>query len=165
MLPDQANSLIHDFLAASEAQSGGTPALAVGSEESLLREMEAAFRVQVAAAKPLPEVPGFSFGRFIKSSRTLSGDLAGLEVREDGTVAFWLADCSGKGLSAAMYGAMLQGLILGSGKQDPGDVMTSVNRALYAAGTSNMFATCVYGVLIHVRILCVARTRDPYSRL
>jgi hypothetical protein len=144
--PDQTSSLIRDFLTAGENYSSAPPSPTPESE-SLLRDIQAALKVQVDAVLAAPEVNGFSFGRYSKPARYVSGDLAGLRERHDGRFAFWLADCSGKGLPAALYAALLQGLFLASFERHPENVMKSINSMLLSQRTSNMYATCVYGVL------------------
>ena len=85
---------------------------------------------------------------FQKSARSVGGDLYDFFVR-DGKLFFCIGDVSGKGVPAALYMAVVLSLFRGLGhlKDDPEEIIRSINRTVSDGNTSNMFCTFFLGVL------------------
>ena len=77
--------------------------------EQLQKELDIARQIQVALfPNTLPSVPGYELYASNRPSRTVSGDLYRIEVRENGTECVLLvADVSGKGIGASLLTASL----------------------------------------------------------
>ncbi|MBI4484341.1 MAG: SpoIIE family protein phosphatase [Acidobacteria bacterium] len=140
----------------------GLAAEAVRSIEHarLLQESEERKRLQreLALAREIQEalLPR-SFGdyRFFRAegfcipSRHVGGDYFDLVALDDGRYAFIIADVAGKGVSAALLAAMLQGslhsqLVLA---REPEQIVSELNRLLVSRSASSQFVTLVLGIL------------------
>ena len=83
------------------------------------------------------------------SCREIGGDFFDYIDLPDGRFGFALGDVSGKGTPAALLTAVLQGIFSGQATavQEPGDVMTRVNRGLLTRAVEARFATACFCVL------------------
>ena len=112
-------------------------------------EMGLARSIQAALLRK-PEVVDFAETyAFSQSARAVGGDLVHTMVRGDGGFAVAVGDVSGKGVSAALIMAMVQGFLgilheLGLAVREVPDV---VNRNLSRYSVGNRFITLVAGVL------------------
>jgi serine phosphatase RsbU (regulator of sigma subunit) len=81
--------------------------------------------------------------------RDVGGDLFEYYTHPDGGVSFAVADVSGKGTSAALVTAVVQGLLAGEAEATdiPGAVLTRVNRALCRRRVGSRFVTAFFGHL------------------
>ncbi len=78
----------------------------------------------------------------------VGGDFLDYFELADGSVGFYLGDVSGKGLPAAMYAALAVGILRGVHKtgQEPGSVVSVLNKRLMSRGGLRRHAAIVYGV-------------------
>ena len=84
-----------------------------------------------------------------RQMRALGGDCFQFVPLSGQRVALAIADASGKGLPAALIIANVQSSLRTAAlfaPEDPGAVVTAVNRQLHACSPSNRFATLFYGV-------------------
>jgi sigma-B regulation protein RsbU (phosphoserine phosphatase) len=81
--------------------------------------------------------------------RAIGGDFFEYIDLPDGSFGFALGDVSGKGPSAALLTAMLQGMFSTQSfaPVEPAVMMTRVNRALLARGIESRFATIFFAIL------------------
>ena len=81
--------------------------------------------------------------------RAVGGDLFDYVVRPDGELTFAVADVAGKGTSAALLNAVVQGLFAAEAESldDPAVVVTRVNNALCRRAIGARFVTAFYGQL------------------
>jgi len=81
--------------------------------------------------------------------RAIGGDFFDYLELPDGSIGFVLCDVSGKGPSAALMTAMIQGIFraLAEDAHGPAATMTRVNRVLARRAIASRYATGFYGVL------------------
>jgi serine phosphatase RsbU (regulator of sigma subunit) len=81
--------------------------------------------------------------------RAIGGDFFEYLDMADGSFGFALGDVSGKGPSAALLSAMLQGILWTQSfaPVEPAVMMTRINQALLARGIDNRFATIVFAIM------------------
>lgn len=81
--------------------------------------------------------------------RAIGGDFFDYLELPDGRVGFVLCDVSGKGPSAALMTAMIQGIFRAQAEDshNPATTMTRVNRVLARRAIASRYATGFYGVL------------------
>jgi len=79
----------------------------------------------------------------------VGGDFFDFFKINDDTVGVVIADVSGKNVSAAIFMTMSKILIKSFAKIniDPAECIANANRALYEDNHTNMFVTCVYGII------------------
>jgi serine phosphatase RsbU (regulator of sigma subunit) len=79
--------------------------------------------------------------------RAVGGDLFDYVVRPDGQLTFAVADVAGKGTSAALLTAVVQGLFAGEAETEdgPATVVSRVNNALCRRALASRFVTAFYG--------------------
>jgi phosphoserine phosphatase RsbU/P len=84
----------------------------------------------------------------------VGGDFADFFLLPDGKVGLYMGDVVGKGLSAALYAALVMGLFRGIHKQgtDPASALTILNKRMLVRPVAGRFATTLYA------------TFDPSSR-
>jgi serine phosphatase RsbU (regulator of sigma subunit) len=98
--------------------------------------------------------------------REVGGDLYDYAARSDGGLTFVVADVAGKGTSAALLTAVVQGLFAAEadGEKGPAEVIASVNRILCRRGIAARFVTAFYGEIAADRTLryCNAGHNPPF---
>lgn len=112
-------------------------------------EMGLARSIQAALLRK-PEVVDFAEAyAFSQSARAVGGDLVHTMVRHDGGFALAVGDVSGKGISAALIMAMVQGFlgILHELGLAVGEVPGVINRNLSRYSVGNRYITLAAGVL------------------
>jgi len=79
--------------------------------------------------------------------RAVGGDFFDYATRPDGGLAFAVGDVAGKGTSAALLNAVVQGLFAAETEtdDDPAEVLGRVNRALCRRAIESRFVTGFYG--------------------
>lgn len=83
-----------------------------------------------------------------ESCYSVGGDYFDVVELEGDRIAFVVADVAGKGLSAALLTAVLQGGFAGiTLTQDPTRLINQLNRYVWARSEPNRYATAVFGVL------------------
>jgi serine phosphatase RsbU (regulator of sigma subunit) len=84
----------------------------------------------------------------VHPAREVSGDLYDYFPLEDGRLAFFLGDVSGKGMPAALFMIMVRTLIrhLAPASGSPRDLLKRLNAALVADNPTALFVTLAHGV-------------------
>jgi hypothetical protein len=108
-------------------------------------ELEAAREIQqrlVPAA--LPEFPGFHFEAAYLPAQEVGGDFYQVIAQQDGYALIVVGDVSGKGLKAAMTGALAIGALrtLADENLSPGVLLARLNRQMLTTQESG-FITCI----------------------
>lgn len=120
------------------------------ARESLEQQLEMA---RVIQRKLLPErtptLPGLELAAANRPSQHISGDYYDFIDILGGATGIVVADVSGKGMPAALLASNLQASLraLGQAFSDPGELLGSVNRALYASTDPEHFATLFLAVV------------------
>ncbi|MGE0448626.1 MAG: SpoIIE family protein phosphatase [Vicinamibacterales bacterium] len=98
--------------------------------------------------------------------RSVGGDLFDYVPYEDGSLSFTVADVAGKGTSAALLTAVVQGMLAGESEATdaPAQVISRLNRALCRRAVASRFVTVFYGQLSPNRMLryCNAGHNFPF---
>ncbi len=97
-----------------------------------------------------PEIPGWQASAWLESAREASGDFFDIMELSDGRYGLAVADVSGKGVSSALYMALVRTLLRTYASEyglEPGRVMSAVNARMLSDSRSGLFATLFYGVL------------------
>ncbi len=97
-----------------------------------------------------PDIPGWLASAWLESAREASGDFFDIIDLGDGKYGLAIADVSGKGVSSALYMALVSTLLKTYAAEygfDPGQVMSAVNKRMLSDSRSGLFATLFYGVL------------------
>jgi phosphoserine phosphatase RsbU/P len=106
----------------------------IGERERLMQEdLAAAFDLQtVLLPQEAPEVAGLDIAIGLRPAREISGDLYDFFGHGDSQMQIAFGDSSGKGAAAALFGAMVSGLMrtLAPRRRKPAELMKSLNDAL-----------------------------------
>lgn len=97
----------------------------------------------------MPLLPNLSLAASSTPALEVGGDYYDLLKLSDETLAFFVADVSGKGTSAAFYMAELQGIFHSVTQiaPDPKDFLYHVDLAMGRLLGKNIFVTAIYGLL------------------
>jgi phosphoserine phosphatase RsbU/P len=78
----------------------------------------------------------------------VGGDFVDYFLMDNGHVAFYVGDVSGKGLPAAMYAALTVGILRSVRKTDraPSEILSALNKQLMSRGGLRRHAAIIYGV-------------------
>jgi len=142
-------------LAGLASQVSRSLALAIAHDEELarekqLRDLEHARAVQQALLPREPAaIPGYEVFHHYEAARQVGGDLFAYVPLRGGAIAVVLADVSGKGVSAALVMAALQGEIrfgLAS-EPDVARALTRINDGFCRSGWEGRFATALICVI------------------
>jgi len=102
-------------------------------ERRLQDDLKAAFELQtILLPQEAPEVEGLEIAIGLRPAREISGDFYDFFHHRDSHVAIAFGDSSGKGVAAALYGAVVNGLMqtIAPGRRSPADLMKALNDAL-----------------------------------
>jgi len=120
--------------------------LALGS---LRRELDIAARLQQSILpRQWPQDTRFDLWGTMRPAKDIGGDFYDHFVLPQGRCGLVVADVSGKGVSAGLFGMVSKTLlraIATQPHQPPGEVTREVNEALCADNESSMFVTTFYG--------------------
>ncbi len=97
------------------------------------RDLEAARDLQSALLwRSVPEIEGLEIALGYRPARQISGDLYHFFPEESGPALIALGDVSGKGVAAALYGALVNGLLmmLAPRRPSPAALLKALNEAL-----------------------------------
>lgn len=95
----------------------------------------------------------------------VGGDFADFFFLPNGTVALYIGDVVGKGLAAAMYAALVMGMLRGINKTDEqtSTVLSALNKRLLVRPVQGRFATTLYAIYDPVcRELAFSNAGMPY---
>ncbi len=113
-------------------------------EQRLDEDLQAAFKLQsVLIPRTVSDVPGVQVGVRTRPARAISGDLYDFFEHPDEHVLIAFGDVSGKGAAAALYGALISGLLrtLGRRPRTPSELMKLLNEALLERKVDAQYAT------------------------
>jgi sigma-B regulation protein RsbU (phosphoserine phosphatase) len=117
----------------------------IGERERLMEEdLKAAFELQTVLLPPeAPEVEGLEIAIGLRPARQISGDLYDFFEHPDSHVQIAFGDSSGKGAAAALYGAMVNGLMrtLAPRRRNPAELMKAINEALMKRRVEGRYVT------------------------
>jgi serine phosphatase RsbU (regulator of sigma subunit) len=130
----------------------GITVAALKSSEERKRQLEYRIARQVQSfllPRTLPSIPHFSVHGFSRASEHLSGDLYDGIVVDPRTIGIVVGDICGKGVSAALLMAYIQGVLRGRiplRTHTLSGLMQTVNRSLCAASAEERFASLFIGL-------------------
>ena len=117
----------------------------LGERERLMEnDLRAAFELQNILLPPeAPEIMGLETAIGLRPARQISGDLYDFFEHGDTHVQIAFGDSSGKGAAAALYGAMVSGLMrtLAPRRRMPADLMKAINDALMQRRVEGRYVT------------------------
>ncbi len=122
----------------------------VREQERLRRELQIAHDIQQRLLPDrCPTVPGFEIGAYGAPATEVGGDYYDFFEVDKDHLGIVVADVSGKGVHAALVVAMMRSAfrIQARGNLDVKEVLESVNEFIGNDLPSEMFITCVYGIL------------------
>jgi sigma-B regulation protein RsbU (phosphoserine phosphatase) len=135
--------------------------------ERAAQELRIAADIQRALLPPDTFVsPRVELAASTAPCRSVGGDLFDYAARDDGSLTFTVADVAGKGTSAALLTAVVQGLLAGESDahDSPAQVCTRLNRALCRRAVASRFVTIFYGQVLTDGLLryCNAGHNAPF---
>jgi len=113
-------------------------------------DMEEARRIQDSLLPTGPlRGPNFEVACRFSPFSDVSGDFADYFDLPNGLVGIYVGDVVGKGLPAAMYGAMVMGTLRGTNKtgEDTGAVLATLNKRLLVRPVSGRYCSTIYALL------------------
>ncbi|HEX3685479.1 MAG TPA: GAF domain-containing protein [Bryobacteraceae bacterium] len=113
-------------------------------EQRMEEDLRAAFRLQsVLLPRTAPEIAGLEIGISSRPAREISGDLYDFYEHKDGSTLIAFGDVSGKGAAAALYGALISGLlrILAPRSRGTSQLMKLMNETLLERKVDAQYAT------------------------
>jgi sigma-B regulation protein RsbU (phosphoserine phosphatase) len=115
----------------------------IGRREKLMQDdLSAAFTLQkVLLPQEAPEVEGLEIAIGLRPARQISGDLYDFFDYSDSHIQIAFGDSSGKGAAAALYGAMVNGLMrtLAPRRRNPAELMKTINDRLVEWGVRGRY--------------------------
>jgi phosphoserine phosphatase RsbU/P len=113
-------------------------------EQRMENDLQAARKLQtILLPSEPPEVEGLEVAVGLKPAREISGDLFDFFDYDNGQMAIVFGDSSGKGAAAALYAALVGGLLrsLARRKRGPADLLRALNENLAARKAEAQYAT------------------------
>ncbi len=113
-------------------------------ERRMQEDLQAAFELQtILLPQEAPEVEGLEIAIGLRPARQISGDLYDFFTHGDSHVAIAFGDSSGKGAAAALYGAVVNGLMrtIAPRRRNPADLMKALNDALVQRKIEGRYVT------------------------
>jgi sigma-B regulation protein RsbU (phosphoserine phosphatase) len=102
-------------------------------EQWMDRDLKAARNVQsVMLPREATEIEGLDVAIRSRPAREITGDVYDIFEHNSGEIVFIFGDVSGKGAAAALYGAMVSGLLrtLAHRRRDPAELLKLLNKVL-----------------------------------
>jgi sigma-B regulation protein RsbU (phosphoserine phosphatase) len=119
----------------------------IGRREKLMKDdLSAAFRLQkIMLPQEAPEVEGLEIAIGLRPARQISGDLYDFFDYSDSHIQIAFGDSSGKGSAAALYGAMVNGLMrsLAPRRRNPSELMKAINDRLVEWGVESRYVALI----------------------
>ncbi|MBV8551961.1 MAG: GAF domain-containing protein [Acidobacteriaceae bacterium] len=113
-------------------------------EQSMEQDLQAAYKLQsVLIPRRVSDVAGVDVGLKTRPARQISGDLYDFFVHGEDYTLIAFGDVSGKGAAAALYGALISGLLrtLAPRRHNPAKLMKALNEALLERKVDAQYAT------------------------
>jgi sigma-B regulation protein RsbU (phosphoserine phosphatase) len=113
-------------------------------EGRMEQDLRAAYKLQsVLAPRTISDVVGLQVGIKSRPAREISGDLYDFFEHADEYTLIAFGDVSGKGAAAALYGALISGLLrtLAPRREPPSQLMKHLNEALLERRVDAQYAT------------------------
>ena len=113
-------------------------------EQRMEEDLKAAYKLQsVLLPRTFSDVIGLDAAIQSRPAREISGDLYDLFEQSDDYTLIAFGDVSGKGAAAALFGALISGLlrILAPRRRKPADLMKLLNQALLERKVDAQYAT------------------------
>ncbi len=113
-------------------------------EHRLDQDLQAAFKLQsVLIPRTVSDIPGVEVGVKTRPARAISGDFYDFFEHQDDYTLVAFGDVSGKGAAAALYGALISGLLrtLARRRRSPAELMKLLNEALLERKVDAQYAT------------------------
>ncbi len=116
----------------------------------LLQDAEFAARMQHALFH-MPEYPspGVSAHASYLPASSMGGDMLGFSRQPDGKLAFYIADVSGHGFSAAMVTLLLRGALSGIRINSPSELLSFALKAFLAMGLGEQVYVSMFAALLN----------------
>jgi sigma-B regulation protein RsbU (phosphoserine phosphatase) len=137
----------------------------VAAEARLDRELKIARDIQYSLIPDkFPEISGITFWAEFRPARILGGDIYDFFMYENDRVAIAIGDVSGKGAAAALYGALVSGILrtCATQKYPPAEMLRLVNLSLRQRAIEGRFMTLCYAVYdVKTRILKFSNSGAP----
>jgi phosphoserine phosphatase RsbU/P len=114
------------------------------SEKRMEQDLRAAHNLQaILLPQTAPEIEGLEIAVGYRPAREVSGDLYDFFEQSNGQAVVAFGDSSGKGAAAALYGALVSGLLrtLAPRRRSPGQLMQSLNEALLERRADAQYVT------------------------
>jgi serine phosphatase RsbU (regulator of sigma subunit) len=111
----------------------------------MAREIQQAF---LPTDFPEAEKDGYELFARMQPAREVSGDLYDFFRLDDGRLAFFLGDVTGKGMPAALFMIAVRTLIrhLAPAASGPADLLRRLHESLVADNPTNLFVTLAHGI-------------------
>ena len=112
-------------------------------EERMEGDLKAARKLQsVLLPRKAPDIPGLEIGIGLRPAREITGDIYDF-FETDGHAILAFGDSSGKGAAAALYGALVSGLLrtLAPRRRRPAPLMQAINEALLERRVDAQYVT------------------------
>jgi len=138
-------------------------------ERRMEEDLKAARELQqVLLPAGCPNIEGLDVAAGLRPARAVSGDMYDFFEAQDGRVMLAFGDVSGKGPAAALYAALVSGLLrsLAPRRPDPRQLMLALNEALIERRVEARFVTLL--VLLwspHIRQLVMANAGSTPPRV
>lgn len=113
-------------------------------ERRLEQDLSAAHRVQsLLLPREAPRMKGLQVGINQRAARQISGDIYDFFVQPDGRAVLAFGDVSGKGAAAALYGALMSGLLrsYAPDEQSPSALLKNLNDLLLERKVDTQYVT------------------------
>jgi sigma-B regulation protein RsbU (phosphoserine phosphatase) len=119
----------------------------VEAEARLDRELKFAREIQYSLiTNKFPEIPGLTIWAEFRPAQILGGDLYDFFMYEEDLLAIAIGDVSGKGAPAALYGALVSGILRtrATRKYSPAEMLRLVNVSLRQRAIEGRFMTLCF---------------------
>ena len=113
-------------------------------EQSMDEDLQAAYKLQsLLIPRTISDISGVEVGLKTRPARQISGDLYDFFLNGEDYVLIAFGDVSGKGAAAALYGALISGLLrtLAPRRLSPTELMRALNEALLERKVDAQYAT------------------------